>query len=298
MIAGIVVTAATTGRLLDPYSHARLIELTAMTGLIAVLVTVLALAGLERVDEIHASDAPEPASTFRERLRETWADDEARLFTVFIFLSMLAYATQDLILEPFGGLLFGLTPGETTQLSGTQHAGILIGMVLVGSAGILPAGRTPWVLKAFTLVGCLGSATALGALALSASLAPHWPLALNVALLGFFNGMFTIAAIGAMMNLAGASRERGGGAREGIRMGVWGAAQAIAFGLGGFAGTVAVDVTRAVTGSTSFAFATVFSLEAVLFIVSAVIALKITMPGQRGGSASRAPASAMLQPAE
>jgi MFS transporter, BCD family, chlorophyll transporter len=298
MIAGIVVTAATTGRLLDPYSHGRLIELTAMTGLIAVTVTTLALTRLERVAEIHTAHDETGPVTFRARLAETWADDEARLFTVFIFLSMLAYATQDLILEPFGGLLFGLTPGETTQLSGTQHAGILIGMVLVGAAGIVPAGRSPGVLKGFTLFGCLGSAAALIGLSVSASFAPLWPLSMNVALLGFFNGMFTIAAIGAMMNLAGKSREDGRGAREGIRMGVWGAAQAIAFGLGGFAGTVAVDVMRMLTGSTPVAFSTVFALEGALFILSAIIALKITMPGARTAERRREPVAPLLQPAE
>jgi BCD family chlorophyll transporter-like MFS transporter len=279
MIAGIVVTAATTGSLLDPYSHARLVTITATTGAIAVLVTIIALAGLEHVAEIGGgTKADDTPSSFRARLAETWADREARLFTVFIFLSMLAYATQDLIMEPFAGLIFGFTPGQSTQLSGTQHAGILIGMVLVGIAGTLPFGRSPRVLKAFTLVGCGGSALALAALSFGA-FAPGWPLSANVATLGFFNGMFTIAAIGAMMSLAGKSRADGKGAREGIRMGVWGAAQAIAFGLGGFSGTVAVDAMRAVTGDTALSFASVFAFEGVLFLLSALIALKITMPG-------------------
>jgi BCD family chlorophyll transporter-like MFS transporter len=302
MIAGIVVTAATTGSLLDPYSHGRLVTITAITGTIAVLVTIIALAGLERVAEIGGETASDDApSSFRERLAETWADDEARLFTVFIFLSMLAYATQDLIMEPFAGLIFGFTPGQSTQLSGTQHAGILIGMVLVGVIGTLPFGRSPRVLKAFTLAGCAGSALALAALSIGA-FTPGWPLAVNVATLGFFNGMFTIAAIGAMMSLAGKSRAEGRGAREGIRMGVWGAAQAIAFGLGGFSGTVAVDALRALTGDTALSFATVFAFEALLFLASAAIALKITMPGAlpqaRPGATTAGPLDAGLQPAE
>ena len=50
--------------------------------------------------------------------------------------------------------------------------------------------------------------------------------------LGFCNGMFAVAAIGSMMALAGEGRE----AREGTRMGLWGAAQAIAAGFGGLTG--------------------------------------------------------------
>ena len=73
-----------------------------------------------------------------------------------------------------------------------------------------------------------------------------------------------------MMGLAGAGRTEGG--REGIRMGVWGAAQAIAFGLGGLIGAVAVDIGRALIGSTPETFTIVFGAEALLFLVAAMLA--------------------------
>ena len=49
-----------------------------------------------------------------------------------------------------------------------------------------------------------------------------------VIFLGVSNGIFSIAAIGLMMQLA----KEGGKRKEGIRMGLWGASQAIAFALG------------------------------------------------------------------
>ena len=93
--------------------------------------------------------------------------------------------------------------------------------------------------------------------------------------LGVANGAFAVAAIGSMMGLADAGRER----REGVRMGLWGAAQAIAFGLGGLLGTVAVDVTRHLLGTPATAYATVFVAEAALFLVSAVLAARVSQPG-------------------
>lgn len=48
---------------------------------------------------------------------------------------MLAYSAQDLILEPFAGTVFGFTPGESTSLSGVQHGGVLLGMILVALVG-------------------------------------------------------------------------------------------------------------------------------------------------------------------
>ena len=58
-------------------------------------------------------------------------------------------------------------------------------------------------------------------------------------------------------------------------MGMWGAAQAIAFGLGGFAGTAASDVARWLIASPGAAYASVFGLEALLFVVSAVLAWRV-----------------------
>ncbi|EDQ32703.1 PUCC protein [Hoeflea phototrophica DFL-43] len=274
MIAGIVVTAIISGAWLDPFSFERLIAVTAIAGLIAFLLTCLAIFNVER--NTMPVDGPPAAQRldFRQSLAATWGDRDARLFTVFVFVSMLAYATQDLILEPFGGLLFGLTPGETTQISGLQHSGILLGMAMVGVLGSLFAKKKPLILKAFIFFGCVGSAVALAGLSLSALVAPLWPLKANIFVLGVANGAFAVAAIGAMMMLASG----GDGASEGIRMGVWGAAQAISFGLGGFLGTVAIDVTRALTHDTPLSFAVVFGLEAGLFLAAAAIALLIKTP--------------------
>jgi len=63
-------------------------------------------------------------------------------------------------------------------------------------------------------------------------------------------------------------------------MGLWGAAQAMAFGIGGLAGTVALDTVRHFSGSASTAFTSVFALEAILFLVSAYLAVGISNAGR------------------
>lgn len=291
MIFGIIVTSVVTGISLDPYSHARLVTVTAATGAIAFLIAWFAVLGLEAKPEI-ALDAPRASKAdFKESLRNVWRDRQARRFTVFIFLSMLAYSTQDLILEPFAGLLFGMTPGESTRLSGTQHAGVFIGMATVGLGGFLFGRKFPGLTRYFIIAGCLGSAAALGALCLAATFAPHWPLEINVFALGFMNGVFAVAAIGTMMALA----TRGDSANAGMRMGVWGAAQAISFGLGGLVGSVSLDLGRLYAGADGSAFALVFGLEALLFLLSTTVAFSIGR--EADPSASTAYPSSM-QPAE
>ncbi|WP_306119736.1 MULTISPECIES: BCD family MFS transporter [unclassified Roseitalea] len=296
MIAGIVVTAIVSSLFLDPYSHLRLVTITAISGTIAFVLAALGVWGIEaRTREIRdPAEAGAPSVPFREALADVWHDPTARTFTLFVFVSMLAYQTQDLILEPFAGLLFGHTPGESTALGGMHHAGVFLGMAFVGIVGSVFAKRRPGLLKLFTVAGCLGSGVALALLALAAGAAPAWPLQANVFALGVANGVFAVAAIGTMMTLAGA----GARSREGIRMGVWGAAQAIAFGLGGFVGTVAIDITRWLTGDVALSFAVVFAGEAVLFLVSAMIAAGIGVAATTPGRVRHRPAAAPLQPAE
>jgi BCD family chlorophyll transporter-like MFS transporter len=278
MIVGFVVTAGAAGHFLDPFSPERLVTVTTAVAAAALLVTILAVRNLEGREPEQAPD-PEPGSgggqtSFRQALAQVWAEPKARRFAIFVFVSMLAYSAQDLILEPFAGTVFGLTPGQSTQLAGIQHSGVLLGMVLLAFAGSTRWGRRLGSLQAWTVRGCIASAAALFALAIGGFLAPEWPLRPSVFALGVANGVFAVAAIGSMMGLVGAGHER----REGVRMGLWGAAQAIAFGLGGFLGTAAIDLTRTLTEAPAAAYALVFSGEATMFLVAAVLAVRVTRP--------------------
>ncbi|WP_249116985.1 BCD family MFS transporter [Ciceribacter sp. L1K23] len=293
MIFGIIVTSIATGIALEPYSHGRLVTVTAATGIIALLVAWLAVRGIEQKPMVAAApDQSMPPQRFRDSLRDVWGDRQARILTLFIFLSMFAFSTQDLILEPFAGLLFGMTPGQSTQLSGLQHGGVLLGMAAFGLAGIVFGKRVANLPRLFIIIGCLGSAGALAFLCIAATIAPNWPLPYNVFLLGLANGMFSVAAIGTMMSLAAA----GAHANAGMRIGAWGAAQALAFGLGGLFGSFALDLGRGLAMTDGHAFATVFGFEAILFMASAGLALAI---GNRSASTD-APQSCspLLQPAE
>lgn len=275
MIAGIVISAAVAGKLVDPFSFARLVAVVGGVAATAFFVSIFAIWGVEGVTVAIAEPREAPAMGFGAALVELWADSDARRFTIFVFLSMLAYSMQDLILEPFTGLRFGMTPGQSTQISSVQHGGVLIGMILVGIGGSAfskrgsAAGRAHG-LQRWIVGGCIGSALALTGLAMAARFGPGWPIIGNIFALGFANGVFAVAAIGTMMALAGA----GGPNREGIRMGVWGAAQALAFGTGGLTGAVAVDVGRALTGSLPETFMLVFGTEAFLFLVAAALCLR------------------------
>lgn len=271
MIAGFIVTTGMAGHLLDPFSLARLIVVSGSVSVAAMVLTIIGVWGVEGEQVSSAqpvSKRPPRQASFREAFLEVWSEPRSRRFAIFVFVSMLAYSAQDLILEPFAGTVFGFKPGETTKLSGVQHAGTLIGMAMVPLIGaIYPRSRGN--LQIWTIGGCLASAIALLCLAAAAVVGPSWPLRETVFMLGVTNGAYAVAAIGAMMALVGAGGEK----REGVRMGLWGAAQAFAFGIGGFLGTLASDIARYVLTSAALSYSAVFASEAGLFVVAAVMAV-------------------------
>jgi BCD family chlorophyll transporter-like MFS transporter len=275
MMLGFVITATLAGRLLDPFSPARLLGVMGGVCAVALLLTVSAVWRVEGAP----ADAPSRATgenSFRAALLDVWRERQARLFAIFVFVSMLAYSGQELILEPFAGAVFHLTPGESTRLAGTLHGGVLAGMLLVAVAGSAFAGGRRraifGTMRTWTLTGCLGSALAILVLAAGGLAGGAWPLAPSVFVLGMANGAFAVSAIGAMMGLAGSGADQRSGGREGVRMGLWGAAQAIAFAAGGLVATGASDLAHAVLGSPRAAYAAVFVAEAVLFLIAARLA--------------------------
>jgi BCD family chlorophyll transporter-like MFS transporter len=128
---------------------------------------------------------------------------------------------------------------------------------------------TPWIVG-----GSVASALALLNIAAAAIVGPGFPLRPSFMLLGITNGVFAIAAIGAMMNLVGAGQRN----REGTRMGVWGASQAVSFGTGGFLGTLASDATRHLLPSLQSSYALVFTAEAGMFLIAACLAFWVGKP--------------------
>jgi MFS transporter, BCD family, chlorophyll transporter len=173
MIVGFIITSVIAGKLLDPFSFQRLVLVAAGVTATAFIISVIAVWGIEknttRQPARSESSTPQKQS-FRMAFASAWDDVEARRFAIFIFISMLAYSAQDLILEPFAGLIFNFSPGQSTSLSGTQNTGVLLGMLLVGAAATwfgpnngLATGqsRAVWVLRLRFRVSLLPQVLAL-----------------------------------------------------------------------------------------------------------------------------------------
>ena len=292
MIVGFALTSAIAAHFLDPYTPGRLVGVAAGVSVVACALTALATLGLEGPAPAvpgplaHGIGRPVP---FTQALTQVWSDRVARRFTQFVFLSMLAYSAQELLIEPFAGAALGYTPGRSAGLSGLQHGGVLLGMLAATLAGRGADGRRFGSLTQWQVGGCLGSALMLTGLALASWAGPGWPFKLNVFLLGVANGAFSISAIASMMRLAG----QGPQGSEGLRMGLWGAAQAVAFGVGGLVGTASSDLAHWLLGTPAAAYGAVFVFEGVLFAACAALAAQM---GREFAAAPRAGAEVRQGP--
>ncbi len=272
MIIGFIVTAGVAGKLLDPFSPSRLVAVAAVIAFIGLLLTLAAVWGIE--GPAAATAAPAKPGAFAQAMREVWAEPQARRFALFVFVSMLAYGGEELMIEPFAGSLFAMTPGATAKLSGVLHAGSLFGMILVALVATTLSRTVAGKLRLWMVAGCLGSGAALTGLA-AAGIGGS-PLALRPLLfaLGLANGTYAIAAIGSMMQRIGSTGEAGR-AREGVRMGLWGAAQAVAFGCGGLGATALSDVMRETGAQYAATYAAVFATQATVFGIAALMAARL-----------------------
>lgn len=270
MIAGFIVTTAAASRFIAPFSWTRLVEATAAVGAIACAVTALAVRGIERGPAAGTRHVRERGTTaFRAALRAVLADPEARAFCWFMFLSMLAYSAQDLILEPFTGMAFGTTPAESTRISSMHRGGMLLGMLV--TAGFAARSRTA---SRWASAGCALSAAFFVVLAWSPAAGSLALARLAVVGLGIGNGIFCIGALTTMMEL-GAAHVDG---RSGLRMGVYGGVEAVAMGMAGLLGAGTFDVARSLLGSPTAGYVTVLAGEALVFAVAAVFALRSGAP--------------------
>ena len=283
MILGLAVTGITVGLILDPYSHQKLIKITSSLAIIANIISFLSLRNLERSLQ-RSLNGLTPATInsdvpILEGIKKVWMERDARLFTIFIFMSMGAFSMQDPILEPFAGEVFGFTVGESTKLDGFHKIGTLIGIIAIvlclskfsvgfGFLSIVKNERLGSE-KLWLIIGCLFSALSLFIISLLALISAEASVLNSVVFFfGISNGVFTAGVLGTMLHLAS---QGSGDYKEGTRMGIWGAAQAYATMIAVFLSTLLVDVLGLFMTSLPSVYGIVFLTAASFFIASAYL---------------------------
>jgi len=236
LLVGMLIIGILMGLLLRDFDPVKLVGVVQGAAVLALVLNMVALWKQEAQDlALTAMDRPQP------RFREAWAEfskgGRASRLLVSVGLGAAAFSMQDVLLEPYGAEILGLSVGATTSLTALWAAGTLAGLAF--AARNLAKGGEPhrlaghgllWGVLAFAAVICAGAFNAT-------------PIfCCGVFAIGLGGGLFSVGTLTAAMALA-----RDG--RSGIALGAWGAVQASAVGIAVFLGGGIRDLVEALAAN-------------------------------------------------
>ena len=287
LLIGTMVSAIVIGQLLVNFTPTKLVQLVQGAAVLTMVLNLTALWKQEARDRsATAKREVQPA------FRQVWAIFIARPKTmrllVAVGLGAAAFSMQDVLLEPYGGQILGLSVGSTTWLTALWAIGMLGGFSL--AARQLGEGSDP-----HRLAG-LGGFVGIFAFLFVIFAGPLHAVALlkiGATLIGFGGGLFSVGTLTAAMAISDDDALLG---RTGLALGAWGAVQAtcagLAIALGAFArdlisaAAVARDLGPALDGPvTGYAF--VYCFEIALLLCT-LVALGPLVRSSRGNAVSPA----------
>ena len=266
LLVGMFLSALLFGWLLRDFEPIRLIRVIQSAAVITIVLNVIALWKQEPRDLKRRVGVP-AASSFGEAWRELKTDSRTSRLLVAVALGTAGFTMQDILLEPYGGQILGMSVAQTTGLTALLAGGMLFAFAV--SARRLGRGIDPHRLAAY---GALVGVFAFALVALVGAFKLSVLFAVGVVLIGVGGGLFAVGTLTAAMALC-----RGG--NSGLALGAWGAVQATASGVAIALGGVLRDIVselasngvlgEALTGpATGYVF--VYQLEVVLLFATLV----------------------------
>ncbi len=289
-LIGMALSAIVIGWLLADFSALRLIQVVQGTAVATVVLNLIALWRQERVKPMTREERAAPKPRFTHAWRDLQAGGQAGRLLLVVFLGTMAFQMQDVLLEPYGGEILGLSVAATTLLTAAWAAGALAGFALAGR----------WLGHGLDPYRMAGRGILFGLIAFSAVIfASPWHSTtlffVGATLIGLGGGLFAVATLTAAMTMP-----VGQLAGRGLALGAWGAAQATAAGLGiAIGGTLSDIVGHAATSgalgpaltSPATGYSAVYHLElALLFFTLIALGPLVRVrrpivnadPGERG----------------
>ena len=267
LLLGMLLSALAFGWLLADFSQLRLIKVIQGAAVLTIALNILALWKQEALDPERTRPQPE-TPRFTEAWRALLAQKRAGRLLLAVGLGTAAFTMQDVLLEPFGGEVLGLSVSATTVLTAWFAAGTLA--AFMASARFLGGAMDPHRLAGY---GAVVGIAAFAVVSIVAAVQSLWAFRIGVFLIGVGGGLFAVGTLTAAMNLA----RRSG---SGLALGAWGAVQATATGVGIALGGVLRDGVSALAESGALGpaltgpatgYGVVYQVEIVLLFITLVV---------------------------
>jgi len=216
LLVSMVFFGLVFGWLLSPFSQIGLIQVVQGAAAVTLILNLVAVwqqeprrPNLTRVSDVSFADAWR-----RLRSEGPWT---RRL--VATGLGTLGFSMQDVLLEPYGGQILGMTVGATTLLTAWLAAAGVAGFIL--AARVIGQGSDANRVAGY---GCAVGTLAFAAVALAAPVQSMSLFLAGVGLIGFGAGLFSHGTLTSCMQAAPPEQ-------VGMALGTWGAVQATAAGI-------------------------------------------------------------------
>ncbi|MDJ0995126.1 MAG: PucC family protein [Dinoroseobacter sp.] len=269
-LAGMGVSAVIIGWLLRDFTAIKLIQVVQATAGATLILNLIALWKQEIVRPMSKEERARPRPSFRAAWDDFAEGGQAGRLLVVVFLGTLGFNMQDVLLEPYGGEILGLSVSATTFLTAMWAAGALMGFAV--AARWLKADLNPYRMCGR---GLLVGLAAFSAVIFAAPMGSNGLFFAGAGLIGLGGGLFAVATLTAAMTMPAQ-----GLAGRGLALGAWGAAQATAAGVGVALGGTLRDVINAAvsTGAwgealndPSIGYSVVYHLEIGLIFLTLIV---------------------------
>ncbi len=219
-LLGMGASALIIGFLLRDFTSLTLIRVVQGAAVVGLALNIIALWKQEKIRPMSKQEREAP----RPRFADAWADlmkggTAGRLLAV-VFLGTVAFNMQDVLLEPYGGEILGLSVAATTTLTAMWAGGALLGFAL--AARMLARKANPYRMAGG---GILAGIMAFSIVIFAAPMNSPVIFFSGALMIGFGSGLFAVSTLMAAMAMPAQ-----GLAGRGLALGAWGAAQATAAG--------------------------------------------------------------------
>ena len=220
-LVGMAISALIVGFLLRDFSDLLLIQVVQGCAVATLVLNIIALWRQERIKPMTRAEREAPKPSFKDAWSDYISGGQAGRLLAVVFVGGLAFNMQDVLLEPYGGEILGLSVAATTTLTAVWAAGALLGFWL--AARWLGQRVDQYRIAAR---GILSGVFAFAAVIFAGPLQSTGLFFAGAFGIGFGLGLFAVATLIAAMNMP-----RSGTVGGGLALGAWGAAQATAAGL-------------------------------------------------------------------
>lgn len=280
LLLGMLVSALVFGQLLKNFTPQLLIQVIQGAAVATIFLNVTALWKQEAIDPARAA-RQEERPPFMEAWRDFVAGGRAGRLLVIVGLGTAAFTMQDILLEPYGGQILGMSVSQTTALTAMMAAGTLVAYAL--AAHLLARGASAYRLATF---GVFVGLVAFAAVIYAATNSSTTIFRIGTTLIGFGAGWLAVGTLTSAMDLAE-------GGHGGLALGAWGAVQATANGIAVALGGSLRDLVSGLAESGVFGagltspivgYAFVYCLEILLLLATLVAIAPLAL---RGGDSSK-----------